>query len=368
MERPVKKRIFLSHASSDLDAVRALADDLQRAGLEVWLDEREIRVGDRISRRVEEGLDGADYLAIWLTRDAVESGWVETEWQSLFDDEVKSRTTKIFPLLAQDCKLPRFLSGKLFADFRNDYKQGLMDLLRAVGQQSWENKLGMKFTLILPGTFLMGTKEGEEGEENERPIHQAAINRPFYMGVYVVTQAQWKAVMETEPWKGMPKVREGDDYPATHVSWYDARKFLTRLGRMDGGDTYLLPNEEEWEYAARAGTTTKFSFGEDDRELEGYGWYRDNTIDGEEYAHQVGQKKANPWGLFDMHGNVWEWMDDWFHGSYAARPKLTPAEKVLRGGGWDYQAYGARSAFRNALPPNRSLNVIGIRLIRQPAP
>lgn len=364
----MKKRIFLSHSSHDLESVRPLADDLQRAGLDVWLDEREIRVGDRISRKVQEGLEASDYLAIWLTRNAVDSGWVETEWQSLFDDEVKSRTTKIFPLLAEDCNLPRFLSGKLYADFRRDYRQGLTDLLKAVGQQSFENNLGMKFTFILPGTFLMGTPAAEEGEENERPIHQASISRPFYMGIYVVTQGQWKTVMETEPWKRMPNVREGDNYPAIHVSWYDARKFLTRLNQLDGENAYRLPNEEEWEYVARAGTNTKFSFGDDDRDLESYGWYRDNTQDGEEYAHQVGLKKPNPWGLYDMHGNVWEWMDNWDNGSYAAQPKLTPIEKLLRGGGWDYQAYGARSAFRNHLHPVRALNVIGIRLIMRAAP
>lgn len=106
-------------------------------------------------------LDASDHLGIWLTRDAVESGWVEAEWESVFNDELKSRTTKVFPLLAEDCKLPRFLSGKLFADFRHDYRQGLLDLLKAVGQQSCENELGMKFTLILPGTFLMGTQMGQ---------------------------------------------------------------------------------------------------------------------------------------------------------------------------------------------------------------
>jgi formylglycine-generating enzyme required for sulfatase activity len=96
-----------------------------------------------------------------------------------------------------------------------------------------------------------------------------------------------------------------------------------------------------------------------------YGWYRDITQNAEEYAHMVGTKRANPWGLHDMHGNVWEWMDDWYYGSYAAQPKLNPVEKVLRGGGWDYPAYGARSAFRNHLLPSRSNYVIGFRLIRK---
>jgi len=339
-------------------------EDLRRAGFYVWFDEDQIGVGQRISREIEKGLDSSDYIAIWLTQDAVDSGWVETEWHTLFPDEVASRKVTVFPLLAEDCDLPRFLRGKLYADFRRDYTEGLMDLLKALGQQTYENDLGMAFTLIMPGTFLMGS---EGVEENEAPVHRVSISRPFYMGTYVVTQKQWKAVMDSEPWKGMPHVREGDDFPAVHVSWYDARKFITKLNQSKSDYGYFLPNESEWEYAARAGTTTKFSFGDDDRDLEVYGWYRDNTQDGEEYAHEIGTKKPNPWGLYDMHGNVWEWMDDWYHGSYAAKTKLTPIEKVLRGGGWDYQAYGARSSHRNFLHPGRTLNVIGIRLLMRTA-
>jgi formylglycine-generating enzyme required for sulfatase activity len=257
--------------------------------------------------------------------------------------------------------LPPLLVDKRYADFRHDYNQGLLDLLKVVGLQYWENELGIKFALISPGAFLMGS---DDGEENERPVHQVSINKPFYMGIYVVTQGQWKSVMGTEPWKGQPYVREGDNYPAIHVSWYDAQNFLTRLGATDVQNSYYLPTEEEWEYAARAGTTMKFSFGDDERDLRSYGWYRDNTQNGEDYAHPVGQKKPNQWGLYDMHGNVWEWMDDWYYGSYTAKPKLTPNEKVLRGGGWDYPAYGARSAHRNFLLPSRTLNVIGFRLVR----
>lgn len=357
----MSNRIFLSHSSDDKEAVRRLAEDLKRTGLEVWLDEWEIQVGDFITQKIHEGLQTTNYLAVWLTRQAVESGWVQREWQSKYGAEIASRSTIILPLLAEDCELPPLLADKRYADFRLDYRQGLIDLLKVVGLQSWENKLGMKFALIMPGAFLMGS---EDGEENERPVHQVTINRPFYMGIYVVTQGQWKAVMDTEPWKGDPHVQEGNDYPAVNVSWYDAQDFLTRLGAIDDQNAYYLPTEEEWEYSARAGTTTKFSFGDDERDLRLYGWYRDMTQRGEEYAHPVGSKKPNSWGLYDMHGNVWEWMDNWYYGSYAASPKLNPIEKVLRGGGWDYPAYGARSAFRNHLLPSRSNYVIGLRLVK----
>jgi formylglycine-generating enzyme required for sulfatase activity len=330
--------------------------------LEVWLDEWEIGVGQRITQRIQEGLAAATYLAVWLTAAGVKSGWVEREWQAKYATEIDTDSTIILPLLAEECTLPQLLRDKKYADFRTDYTTGLADLLRSVGLKRWENDLGAKFTLVTPGAFLMGSGQGEE---NERPPHQARIGRPFYMGTHVVTQHEWKEVMGTKPWKGDAHVREGDTYPAVNVSWYDVQEFLNRLSATDHRNSYYLPTEEEWEYAARAGTATEFSFGDDERDMRQYGWYRDITQNAEEYAHMVGTKRANPWGLHDMHGNVWEWMDDWYYGSYAAQPKLNPVEKVLRGGGWDYPAYGARSAFRNHLLPSRSNYVIGFRLIRK---
>jgi formylglycine-generating enzyme required for sulfatase activity len=356
----MNNRIFISYSSKDKDAVLRLAEDLKRAGVEVWLDQYEIQVGDRITQKIQEGLKAARYLTLWLTREAVESGWVQNEWQSRFSAEIRSGQKVILPLLADDCDIPALLADRKYADFRTDYGHGLSELLQVAGVQDWENSRGMKFHLIPPGAFQMGSKDGEE---NEAPVHLVSISRPFYMGAYVVTQSQWKAVMDDEPWKGVPKVREGDNYPAVNISWFEAQDFLTRLSTIDG-HPYYLPKEEEWEYAARARTTTAFSFGDDERDMRAYGWYRDMTQNAEEYAHEVGLKQPNPWGLYDIHGNIWEWTDDWYYGSYAAQPKLSPVEKVLRGGGWDYPAYGARSAFRNHLLPTRTNYVIGIRLVR----
>jgi formylglycine-generating enzyme required for sulfatase activity len=353
-------RVFLSHSSDDKDDVRRLGEDLRRAGLEVWLDEREIRVGESIVQKIQEGLNTTQYLALWLTRRSIESGWVNVEWQSRFADGLRDGTVVILPLLAEDCEIPRLLRDRRYADFRRDYRQGLFELLQAVGVQSWSNQLGMEFRLIPPGAFMMGS---EKGKENERPLHQVSINRPFYLGVHVVTQSQWQEVMDTEPWKGVDKARCGDRFPAVNVTWYDAQQFLTRLGAIDRG-AYYLPTEEEWEYAARAGTSTEFSFGDDGRDLRSFGWFRDMTQGGEEYAHEVGMKSPNPWGLYDVHGNVWEWTDSWYYGSYAAAPELNPTEKVVRGGGWDYPAIGARSAFRNTLLPTRTGNSVGLRLVK----
>jgi formylglycine-generating enzyme required for sulfatase activity len=203
----MNKRIFLSHSSQDKDSVRRLAEDLRRVGIEVWLDEWEIRVGDQISRKIQEGLKNTDYLAVWLTRASVASGWVEREWQAKFGAEIAAKSAIILPLLAEDCELPPLLVDKRYADFRRDYQYGLADLLQVADLRSWQNSIGINFALIMPGAFVMGS---DDGEENERPGHKVSIPRPFYMGIYVVTQGQWKAIMCTEPWKGDIHVREGD--------------------------------------------------------------------------------------------------------------------------------------------------------------
>jgi len=356
--------IFISHSSQDAIDSRRLAEDLKRAGLQVWLDQWNVAVGERISNKVQSGLSEANYLGVWLTRASVESGWVEREWQSMYHAEIASDTTIILPLLAEDCKIPRLLIDKKYADFRSSYADGLAELLRSVGLRDWESPLGVKFKLITPGAFVMGS---QNGEENEQPPHQATISRPFYMSSQVVTQGDWVKIMKSTPWRGLPRIREGDNFPAINITWFDAQDFLTRLSEIDEINSYYLPTEEEWEYAARAGTTTEFSFGDDEREMRYHGWYRDITQNAEEYPHEVGKKTPNPWGLYDMHGNVWEWTDNWYFGSYAAPPRMNPDEKILKGGAWDYRAYGARSAFRVSKLPNRTDATVGFRLICRPA-
>ena len=144
------------------------------------------------------------------------------------------------------------------------------------------------------------------------------LTQGYWLGRYEVTQSEWKEVMQTEPWKGKDSMKEGADYPATFVSWNDATDFCGKFteqerdaGRLANGWEYTLPTERQWERACRAQTETKYSFGNDESKLGDYAWFDDNTgNDGEDYAHQVGQKKPNPWGLCDMHGNVWEWCHD----------------------------------------------------------
>jgi formylglycine-generating enzyme required for sulfatase activity len=200
----------------------------------------------------------------------------------------------------------------------------------------------MDFVLIRPGSFMMGSEKGDD----EKPVHKVTITRPFYMGVYKVTQAQWKAVIGDNP-----SSFKGDDLPVEQVSWEDCQRFVAKLKEKAGqGMICRLPTEAEWEYACRAGTKTEYCFGDDEGGLGEYAWYRANS---EGKTRPVGQKKPNAWGLYDMHGNVWEWCEDGYSaGYYAKSPEADPkgpsttAYRVLRGASWGSSANDLRSASR----------------------
>ena len=215
--------------------------------------------------------------------------------------------------------------------------------------------VSMKLVHIPAGKFKMGNhdtpaetikKVGRRRRRHvsdEYPAHEVTISKPFYMGIYELTQAQWKAVMGTEPWLtktalayagAQPRPEGFDDYPAVWMSSYDAIEFCRKLSKKTGM-TVSLPTEAQWEYACRAGTTTTFSFGDDLSKLIDHGWYGGLTGgQKEDYAHRVGQLKPNAWGLYDMHGNVWEFCSDWYDKDFYSRsPSVDPentAETDLR--------------------------------------
>jgi formylglycine-generating enzyme required for sulfatase activity len=172
------------------------------------------------------------------------------------------------------------------------------------------NAFDMEFVWIPAGEFQMGSSDGYD---NERPVHTVHIKEPFFMTKYPVTQGQWEAVMGNDPshFKGDPQ------RPVENVSWHDVQAFLQALNQKEAGNAYRLPTEAEWEYACRASTTTAYSFGDDASQLGEYAWYEENS---QERTHSVGQKKPNAWGLYDMHGNVWEWVQDCYHDSYTGAP------------------------------------------------
>jgi len=231
------------------------------------------------------------------------------------------------------------------------------------------NTIGMKLVLIPAGTFTMGSPASEKDRNDDETQHQVTLTKPFHMGRTEVTQGQWKKVMRTEPWKGEEYVEEGDDYPAVLVSWNDAVEFCKKLSAMEG-KVYRLPTEAEWEYACRGGTKTAFSFGDDEAELGKYAWFYGNADDiDENYAHRVAQKLPNPFGFYDMHGNVWEWCSDWY-GAYPSTALTDPrgpcsgSFRVLRGGSWCNEPYLVRCASRLDRPPEyRGYGSVGFRLV-----
>jgi formylglycine-generating enzyme required for sulfatase activity len=220
----------------------------------------------------------------------------------------------------------------------------------------------MEFVLIPAGEFLMGSNEYGGG----RP-HTVRISQPFYLGQYEVTQGQWQAIMGNNP----SKFQGDPTLPVERVSWEDVQEFIRRLNAQEGSSKYRLPTEAEWEYAARAGTTTAYSFGDDPDRLGDYAWFRDNS-DGK--THPVGQKAPNPWQLYDMHGNVWEWVQD-LGAPYAAGAAVDPAgpswnwgslSRVYRGGSWWGTAMYCRSADRTYIVSGfgNGDGYIGYRLLR----
>ena len=238
------------------------------------------------------------------------------------------------------------------------------------------NSIGMVLIEIPAGKFTMGSPEGEKDHQEDEAQVTVTLTKPFGLGKYEVTQGQWKSVMGSEPWDGQHFVQADKDCPATFVSYFDAVEFCDTLteverkaGKLKADEEYRLPTEAQWEYACRAGTTTAFSFGDDESKLGEYAWFDGNAKNvGKQYAHKVGLKKPNPWGLHDMHGNVWEWCSDW-HGeeiSGGVDPigPMGGSLRVLRGGGWWYDPFLCRSALRFYCVPSSRDYSLGFRVAR----
>ena len=242
-----------------------------------------------------------------------------------------------------------------------------------------DDTLPQNMVWIRPGTFTMGSPSNEKHRQlDEKPQTKVTISRGFGMSKYEVTQAQYKAVIGTDPSRF-----KGDNNPVEQVSWDDAVAYCAKLtgkektaGRLPVGYEYRLPTEAEWEYACRAGTTTAFSFGDDESQLGEYAWYDSNSgLLGQlnsHTTHPVGQKKPNGWGLYDMHGNVYEWCLDWYDGDYpggsVTDPQGSPTGscRIYRGGGWGYSAGDCRSANRDCSGPGNRRSKMGFRPVLAP--
>ena len=243
------------------------------------------------------------------------------------------------------------------------------------------NSIGMKLVYIPAGSFMMGNSLSaaqlaqEYGEvegrfEDEFPQHKVRISKGFWMGQTVVTQGQYKSVMNAQPWSGENYVQDDANNPAVYVSWDDAAEFCRTLSQQEG-KTYRLPTEAECEYACRAGTTTRFSFGDSDLSLGDHAWFSDNAYEeGQGYAHSVGQKEPNPWGLYDMHGNVWEWCSDYYDGEYYSNSPSVDHKgppravaRCLRGGSWLSAVGSLRCSYRGSDDPGDRNGLVGFRVV-----
>jgi formylglycine-generating enzyme required for sulfatase activity len=213
----------------------------------------------------------------------------------------------------------------------------------------------------------MGSPD-DEGEYWEYPQHRVTVPQ-FYMGKYPITNAQWRAVMQTDPSAKYDARFQGDRCPVINVSWDDAQAFCQKLTQLTKSN-YCLPSEAEWEYVCRAEGQTKYSFGNDKSYLRDYAWYSGNS---NYQTHPVGERKSNAFGLYDMHGNVWEWCADHWHEIYKNAPTDGSAwlinesydryHRVLRGGSWYSDPWFCRSAYRYNFSPVSSNDYIGFRVV-----
>ncbi len=229
------------------------------------------------------------------------------------------------------------------------------------------NEFGMKFVWIKPGTFTMGSPSSESGRDDDERQHRVTLTQGFHMQTTEVTQGQWKAIMGSNPSHFSSC---GSDCPVEKVSWNDVQEFIRKLNQQANGARYRLPTEAEWEYACRAGSDTAYCFGNNSGDLGGYAWYYSNS---EKKTHPVARKQPNAWGLYDMHGNVWEWCQDWYDKSYYDKSPSTDPEgpssrafRVLRGGCWNSDAGSCRSAVRSRFNPDDRDGDGGFRLVCLP--
>ena len=237
------------------------------------------------------------------------------------------------------------------------------------------NSIGMKLVLIPKGKFMMGSPESEESRDENETQHEVTISKDYYLGVYEVTQAQYEKVMGKNPshFQGAEVGNENADLPVEKVSWEDAVEFCKKLSELPeekkAGRVYRLPTEAEWEYACRAGSKAAYSFDDEEGLLPEYGWFYRNSSD---RTHTVGLLEPNAWGLYDMHGNVWEWCSDWCeeYPKGAVSDPTGPKEgsfRVFRGGSCYNVAAFCRSGLRNWFVPSYRSDYLGFRVALSPS-
>jgi formylglycine-generating enzyme required for sulfatase activity len=242
----------------------------------------------------------------------------------------------------------------------------LLVLTSTSAAEEYVNSINMEFIRVPAGTFLMGAHDLENGSSKETPRHTVHISQAFYLAKYEVTQEQWMAVMGSIN----PSNFISQDRPVDEVSWNDVQIFIQRLNTIEKTHAYRLPTEAEWEYAARAGSETSYCYGDDPEgaELARYAWFEQNAG---QQTHPVGRLSPNAWGFYDMHGNVTEWVQDFYDKQYYSvspekdpRGPKTGRKMVVRGGSWINQPYSCRSAARGYYSADYTDSDFGFRIVK----
>jgi hypothetical protein len=332
-------KVFLSHNSQDKDAARRIAVDLRARGIEVSFDAFEMRVGDSLIEKIQQGISESGYLAVLLSPHSVASPWVTKELNTVLMQDITAKSIKVLPLLYRDCEVPLFLKEKLYADFRSSYEGGLNELLRVFSKE------GLRRTVFIgPGTFL-----------HRREAKLAAIDYGYYIDVYPVTNEDfWRFMRDTdyvEPKYLTQRTSLSTSermYPVVMVNVPDAQAYCAWRSNVEQR-TVRLPTEMEWEKAARGNDGRTFPWGNDAtkywfcnciecNDCERQGARRPTPVD--EFPHNV-----SPYGCCDMAGNVMEWTSSEYH-------KGPGAGNEVRGGSWgnsldDARCYAAMPHFRD---------------------
>ncbi len=393
-ERTSPLRIFLCHSSGDKPEVRNLYQRLSSDGFDPWLDEEKLLPGQEWELEIAKAVQTSDIIIVCLSHKAItKAGYVQKEIKSALDEAEKQSEGTIFliPVKLEECDVPERLQRwqwvnlfeekgyeRLIRSLRlstetttsgsnpkTNVIQRLEEVTHAKENETFINAKDMEFVLIQPGEFDMGSPVNEIGRyEDEGPVHRVTISEAFYISKYEVTQKQWREVMGDNP-----SFFKSDDLPVENVSWNDVQKFIKKLNEKESTNKYRLPSEAEWEYTARAGSTTRYSFGDDDSELGKYAWFFNNSGS---KTYPVGKKGVNPWGLYDVHGNVWEWVQDEWHDTYDGAPTdgsawqdKKSALRVFRGGSWIAHARNCRSASRSRFAAGNRERHFGFRLLQE---
>jgi formylglycine-generating enzyme required for sulfatase activity len=377
--------VFLSYSHKDKSIVHALAESLKQDGLRVWLDKWEIRPGDLIPLKIQHGLEKSRILLMCMSPAYFDSEWGTMEHYTLLFRNPTNTQSRLIPLLIEDCNRPDIIAQFAYIDWRTFSDEAYNDILDSCQEKDSElfstnlnsdvqpnipktftsPSTNMEFVLIPAGKFMMGSHSDEQGRfDSEGPAHKVIIKIPFYMSKYKVSQKQWVKVMGINPshFKSANYNR-----PVENVLWDNVQDFITKLNEKESTYKYRLPSESEWEYACRAGTTTRYSFGDDESKLGDYAWYDGNSGN---QTHPVGLKKPNPWGLHDMHGNVWEWCQDKWHDNYDGAPcdgsaweSGSSSNRVCRGSNMSDFSRFCRSASRSVNEHDFRFFGIGFRVV-----